>query len=126
MSQEMDQLVAEKVMEWELSYTVGYPVPHTIGYKGKDGKTHRGFSPSTNLQDAWLALDKVCEDHNWRAVIDRNQNQTEVNFKGQMGQVAQHYGIAETPMLAICMAVLDTVGIATPLSRQKEEKEKEQ
>ena len=115
MSKEIDQLVAEKVMEWKYSYSVGYPEPHTIAYKDEEGKTYKGYSPSTNLQDAWLALDKVCEKKNCRAVIDRNQNQTEVSFKGQMGGNLQHYGIAETPMMAICIAVLDTVGIANLL-----------
>ena len=47
MSREIDRLVAEKVMGWELSYTVGYPEPHTMAYKNKEGKTYRGFSPST-------------------------------------------------------------------------------
>ncbi|PLS19329.1 hypothetical protein CVD28_02635 [Bacillus sp. M6-12] len=111
MNKEFDKLVAEKVMGWTQIYTVGYPEPHTIAYKDEEGKTHSGFTPSVDLEDAWMALDKVCKDKNWRAIIDRNQTQTEVNFKNQMGADAQHYGIASTPMLAICLAVLETVGI---------------
>ena len=111
MNEDMNQLVAEKALGWELLYTVGHPVPHTFAYKDQDGKTHRDFRPSTNIQDAWDALDAVCKKYNWRAIIDRNQQQTEVTFKSQMGGNTQKYGIAETPMMAICLAILETVGI---------------
>lgn len=108
---ELDKKIAKEVMGWEVCYAVGYPEPHTIAYKDAEGNTYKGFSPSSNLNDAWLVLDTVCQKNNWRAVIDRNHNQTEVHFKNQVGGCIQHYGIANTVTLAICQAVLDSVGV---------------
>ena len=112
LDKELDKKIATEVMGWEVSYTVGYPEPHTIAYKDEEGNTYKGFSPSSNLNDAWLALDSVCQKNNWRAVIDRNQNQTEINFKNQIGGCIQHYRIAKTATIAICQAVLDSVGVS--------------
>lgn len=106
MSIEIDRLVAEKVLK--VFHEEYNGVLYAWVGNGEDTVL---FQPSLNISDAWFVLDKVCKENNWRAIIDRNNEQTEVNFKNQMGSNIQYYGIAETPMLAICIAVLDSVGI---------------
>lgn len=107
---EIDKLIATRIMKWSYSHSIGVPSNIDV-YKDKDGKRHENFKPSINIQDAWLALDKLCKEHNWRAIIDRNQTDTQVNFKTHMGQDAQLLGYRETPTLAICDILLDYLGI---------------
>lgn len=103
----LDQLVAEKVMGWKkVNDILGRENLYEISEFKREF-----FNPSLNIQDAWNALDKVCKQNNWRAMIDRNQTYTEVTFKTQMGSCSQFLGVGETPTIAICKAVLDSVGI---------------
>ena len=106
MSREIDRLVAENVMGWKLK-----KMENCEAWIDNQNEwiLKQMWKPSTNIQDAWIALDKVCEQHNWRAIIDRNQTYTEVKFKNQMGACSQFLGVGETPMLAICFVALDVV-----------------
>lgn len=103
---EIDRLIIENVLE--LHYTENSFGLWVILNECEDPVL---FRPTKNIQDAWIVLDKVCMKHNWRAIIDRNQTWTQVNFKNQMGAYLQFLGYKETPMMAICEAVLDSVGI---------------
>lgn len=106
MNREIDRLIVEKVLQ--LPY-----IEEEFGLwvrleESEDAVLYR---PSENIQDAWIVIDKVCKQHNWRAIIDRNQTVTEVTFKMHMGVCSQCLGIDESPMLAMCYACLETVGI---------------
>ncbi|MCM3110660.1 BC1872 family protein [Lederbergia lenta] len=104
---EIDRLIAEKVMGWKYFS----PLDEVWTEDGSLSLKKGEWKPSTNIQDAWIVLEKVCKKHNWRAVIDRNQVETEVRFKTQMGSCSQNLGHAENPSLAICYACLESVGV---------------
>lgn len=106
----IDRCIAENVMNWKPSISVGMENPKPIAYKDQDN-VNREFKPSTKIQDAWFALDVICEANNWRAVIDRNQKRTEIHFETQMGTAEPFWGDKETPMLAICDVLLKTAEI---------------
>jgi hypothetical protein len=109
--EEIGELVAVKVMGWYKHTPEGFN--YTVWVDAED-VWHgfiEDFMPSEDIGDAWKVVDTLCKKHNWRAILDRNNNQTEVNFKNQMGANLQHYGIAETAPMAICFAALGSVGI---------------
>jgi hypothetical protein len=80
---EIDRLVAEKVMGWELC---DYGFWETeVG--PLDSETE--FNPSTDISDAWLVLEKS-------------------GFHGEVGDIG---GDANSFPMAICLAALKAVGI---------------
>lgn len=110
---EINELIATKVMGWYRHEESIYNGSASV-WMDSDFVQHsfvEDFLPSDDIEDAWKVLNYVCKKHNWRAIIDRNQNQTEVNFKNQMGGDMQYYGIAETTPMAICLATLESVGV---------------
>lgn len=107
MNKEINRLIVEKILEmsYEKSEENGLLI------QLEEGKEPVLFNPSEKIEDAWFVLDKVCNKHKWRAIIDRNESQIEVAFKTEMGSYKEYYGMKETAPLAICDAVLQTVGI---------------
>jgi hypothetical protein len=101
---EIDRLVAEKVMGWEPEeiegsvYLSGYVLykreepPHIPDYQ---------FKPSTNIQDAWLVVEKFpCLQ-----LTKLAENRYTCRF--YLGDTAY----AETAPLAICLAALKSVRV---------------
>jgi hypothetical protein len=107
MSREIDCLVAENVMGWKLK-TMEHCEAWIDNQNGWVLK--QMWKPSTNIQDAWLVLEKICKDNDWRCIMDVNgKNYTEVSFKSQMGGWRDGFSEKETAPLAICSAALDAV-----------------
>ncbi|MGE7880337.1 BC1872 family protein [Peribacillus muralis] len=133
MSREIDCLVAERVMGWKWftrhnanTYWLGTPTDANLDSDVFSGKvvevllTERGWKEcesfdhipyySTNLQDAWSVLEKICIDNDWRCIMDVNgKKYTEVTFKNQMGGWRGGFAEKQTAPMAICLAALDVV-----------------
>jgi hypothetical protein len=115
---ELDKLVAEKVMGWVaeeipakqfLSAYVLYKrpePPHVPDYK---------WSPSTNIQDAWLVVERLNNSLN---TITKVNNNSKIGYEVEMfkydseGDLDDVYKThQETAPLAICITALKSVGI---------------
>lgn len=111
MSTDMDRLVAEKVMGFKIVNVEESTETQTIIYQDEMGMMFEGFFPTTNLNEAWLALDKVCMERDWRANMQQSSNQNKITFiNNDDDSLLDYCGVAETMELAICKAVLQVVG----------------
>jgi len=117
-TREIDRLVAEKVMGWEYDHLYKeYFLKEYVGnnwHKKYVCKNHE-FNPSTNIQDAWKVIEKLC-------VIDRlNKDGYDFQMWSENGKFNANFwkgdfyvlGFAESESapLAICLAALETVGV---------------
>lgn len=129
-NQEIDRLVAEKVMRYEI---IPPSVHEGTGYENQGyfvvkeeteeedavWVSQPEFSPSTNIQDAWEVADKI---YDWILLDYRIYK--ERAYGGRSSCVCEFYGYdrfrykdveheaeAETIPLAICLAALKAVGI---------------
>ena len=101
---ELDALVAEKVMGWDLSFEfsthgkkeTGWldPVAHFIHRKGQ-------WSPSEDIAAAWQVVEKALPGF----VL------TEASNQHWMACTAHVNALGETPAHAICLAALKVVGV---------------
>lgn len=105
----IDKLIAEKVMEWEISdkypfHGPGWCIPF-------DGQVMK-FLPTEKIDDAWLIVDKWADEgtffsiHKWidgQFVAKLETDKKEQNFEIQAeGHTAQ---------IAICLVALKAVGV---------------
>jgi hypothetical protein len=117
---ELDAKVIFEVLGWELIDRVDtntrFPF---VAREGKDklvlwmedDAIGRYFSPSTNIADAWLVVNKLIMD-GWEPHIEYEVNRTgvwEVCF-GHMAYDA-HYHISKDVCEAICLAALKACGV---------------
>jgi hypothetical protein len=126
---ELDALVAEKVMGWNLLCcnhgvdgshscwfdTDGKRLHPKVHLKGWDTDSDEdGFSPSTSIIDAWEVVERAglvvgkTDEGEWMAVHSTLDREFEYWFDAEEGVVAS------TAPLAICLAALRAVGVEVP------------
>lgn len=104
----LDALVAEKVMGWRMvTYTAGGEQVTELA--PPDGDLHRaGRWPnySTEIEDAWLVVEKL-RPRIWRRMaIDITAHQCQMGFTLDHEDGPHGSAIADTAPLAICRAAL--------------------
>ncbi len=105
---EIDALVAEKVMGWELSW-LGTDWREETNANTHHHKRSKGdFLPSTNIQDAWLVVEKLKVEY-WIEINVGEKYLCDIGKYGIPGTIVQIE--AETASLAICLAALKAVGV---------------
>ena len=124
--QEINKLVAEHVMGWKLEVAMDgvteyYDTGEFGGGKwteqnGELSKKNRFddediFQPCQRVQDAWLVLEKLSKEKDWRFIIDYSEHETQVTAKNKMGACRQILGVSESVPVAMCLAALEAVGI---------------
>lgn len=115
---ELDALVAEKVMGWHIvtDFDLRPPEKHWNNAKGyvclvagnklNDGREMKGFSPSTDIADAWKVVEKMRE--RGLDVYLRFVSTWTAEFDSVSGDV-NGFADADTAPLAICLAALKAV-----------------
>lgn len=110
--EQLDALVAEKVMEWKKDEgsEVLYSVPDEFKLANVSKKVFRTptffFHPSTDYGDAFRALDK----------LDRYFSIKKTSEKYTVETTGEEYVVVEakTLPLAICLAALRAMGVTIP------------
>jgi hypothetical protein len=118
-NQEIDNLVAEKVMDWELGNNPLTSMVDTGWIDSKTGSWTSRFKPSTNISDAWQVVEKLRKDFDIVNIVS--------DSKGYLVQLENEYpndkldefldykfetefeGDADTAPMAICKAALNAV-----------------
>jgi hypothetical protein len=107
-TREIDKLIAEKFMGWELSLYGGIPSWRTE----KIGTAYRFIdidctpNYSTDIKDAWLVVDKM----DMSEIIKTSETKfTCYTYVESKYGVEGFEGKAETAPMAICLAALDSV-----------------
>lgn len=103
-NREIDRLIAEKVMGWEVGEFPNINVieaysPHGVLQISDD------WSPSTDIQDAWYVVEEL--DYDIKVTKYKSHvYQCHIFIPNNVQMV-----IAETAPMAICLAALKSVGI---------------
>jgi hypothetical protein len=103
---EIDRLVAEKVMGWEVPYE--YDDIGIMAYTIKTGAF--AFSPTTNIADAWQVVEKF-DKTDFRVVRNYRGNYSAGLMYWNKDTMVKVEAKAETAPLAICLAALKSVGV---------------
>jgi|SRR3990167_6605526 len=116
---ELDALVAEKVMGWHLVTDYDYTPPEdqwhnaagfaavAAGNKLIDGKTLRGWSPSTDIAAAWdLFVKLAAPPHRFYLSYDAEDGELPASWDVFEGSDWFLVASADTAPLAICRAAL--------------------
>ncbi|WP_276666029.1 BC1872 family protein [Caldibacillus debilis] len=103
---EIDRLVAEKVMGWDL-----YVSPYGSWYcTGKAYIPNSKFTPTTEIKDAWQVVEKLkIEVIPLAGQPPKNMRYQAKIYNRQLGKCYEAF--AETAQLAICLAALKAVGV---------------
>jgi hypothetical protein len=111
---EMNELIAEKVMGWDIHPASPDPWERELAWYSDDGKLQGGYGywrPSENIADAWQVIDKA--DWYWELfpatdIYDVTEIVCRLGFEaGTMGDCSvEGEAKADTPELAICRAAL--------------------
>lgn len=117
MSNKIDSLVAEKVMEWvrhprnTAHWVEGGRDPFMAPVMGLVPECGTGaWSPSTSISAAWAVVEKMKTD-NWRVSVEDFGNRYRINFsKGSQWQAFNSVEHINVP-LGICVAALRAVGV---------------
>ena len=108
-SHEIDRLVAEKVMGWEVPYE--YDDIGIMAYTIEKGAF--AFSPTNKIADAWQVIEKLQKD-DWHIEL-YNENEKwcfDLTKYNEFMFVDRFYRTsAEDASLAICLAALKACGI---------------
>ncbi|MED3974558.1 hypothetical protein P4639_14290 [Priestia megaterium] len=106
-NKEIDRLIIEKVLE------LPYHETEWFGYWVvlKEGQLATLFSPSSNIQDAWIALEKFKEKDFLYTVQNQVGGNYEVSLTDWGGMCSTFRGVSESLPLAICQATLKAKGI---------------
>lgn len=108
-SREIDRLVAEKVMGWEVPYE--YDDIGIMAYTNEKGTF--AFSPTTKIADAWQVVEKFQKDDWCIEVYNENEEWCVelTKYNEFMLDDIFYTANAEDASLAICLAVLKACGI---------------
>lgn len=113
---EIDFLVADEVLDWIYYYDkklrAGTWLDAGLKRVACADNHLSPFSPSTNIQDAWLVVEKLKKD-NTLININHHKNgyYADIWFKDLQGAVPYKDTYADTAPLAICLAALKSVGV---------------
>jgi hypothetical protein len=103
-NQEINRLIAEKVMGYELVYNEKFELN---GWKMGEKSWAGSFIPSASIEDAWKVVEKLREDH------------IQLHIVCHSGSYVVHTSLANNEVLeiksetapeAICLAALKAVG----------------
>ncbi|WP_425203819.1 BC1872 family protein [Priestia megaterium] len=111
-----DQLVATKVMGWDLDERVGLRQDNCLVIKRNDtsigGIFHsEKFQPTTNIQDAWLVVEKLRNEKDyWFELTTPDSFSLKYKCYFQLDDMEAE-AIDDSAPLAISLAALRTEGI---------------
>ena len=110
---EIDRLVAEKVMGWEVPYE--YDDIGIMAYTNEKGTF--AFSPSTKIADAWQVVEKL-QNNDWCIEL-YNEDKTWcvdlTKYNSFISVDRFHRTSAKDASLAICLVALKAYGIDVSL-----------
>ncbi len=111
-NREIDRLIAEKVMGWKLEKTFEedcYLYDEWVS--GNERIAVDVFKPSSNIQDAWIVLEKFKEKDFLYTVQNQMGGDYEVSLTDWGGMCSTYRGVNEFLPLAVCEATLKAKGI---------------
>lgn len=106
-NKQIDRLVIEKVLELPYHETEMFGCWVIL----KEGEDAVLYSPSSNIQDAWIALEKFKEKDFLYTVQNQMGGDYEVSLTDWGGMCSTYRGVNESLPLAICQASLKAKGI---------------
>lgn len=108
-NREVDTLIAEKIFGWK---TTNYGLLNVIDAHTEDDDITLGkdFSPSEDIYDAWVVVNKMSYGKTERAFKLENSN---MGFWASfaVNDTWHHSGRQRNAPLAICLAALKAVGV---------------
>lgn len=104
---EIDRLIAEKVMGWEVPYE--YDDIGIMAYTAERGGF--AFSPTTNIADAWQVLEKFKREGYLFTIKNTVGGNYCFSLTDWNDMCDTFTGEAKTATLAICLAALKAVGV---------------
>ncbi|WP_203363062.1 hypothetical protein [Bacillus sp. REN10] len=119
---EIDQLVAEKVMGWEIKKSELVNAEQTVNTYIEseyvldvllfNDDIHREWNPSEDISDAWIVVEKLSKEFGVKVYQDEGAP-CECDLH-HWSEEPKYHGEAETAPMAICLAALESVGVEVP------------
>lgn len=116
-NREIDRFIAEKVMGWKLEQYFEDGCYITDEWRAKENKfvcDIENFKPSTNIQDAWIVVEKLREQNIFTDIRMTSNGKYEVSMYELYDQDFEWLAIGVSDRnvsLAICLAALKAVGV---------------